>query len=257
MRIGRWVKGLARHGHVIAVHNGPRQPPFAERFRADPEAIDAIMFQTWGTTDEERGWLAVGIEDDIQSALKDWPGSAILAEYGYERNPDLPLIYPGFRHTDANHNRRGAWRGAFCGLGVINGFENSWGPKMILDQDQEGVAYLQNVRAFFSSVVPFERMRPAPELLVPGEWEPGCRPLVLATEERDVIAVYLPVLGEADLELEGDREYDAQWYDPRTGELSSAVEVGEDGLQEYIVPPAPEDDHPSDWVLVLCERAVE
>jgi hypothetical protein len=64
---------------------------------------------------------------------------SVFAGYGYERNPDLPITFPAFRHTDAEHNRRGA----FCGRGVINGFENTWEPLMILDQDQESVAYLQ------------------------------------------------------------------------------------------------------------------
>jgi hypothetical protein len=212
------------------------------------------MFQAWGTTDKERGWLAAGIEDEIESALKDWPGSALLAEYGYERNADLPLVYPGFRYTGPSHNRRGAWRGAFSGLGVITGFENSWGWAMILDQDQEGVAYLEHVRHFFTTVVPFARMRPAPELLVSGEWEPGYRPLVLATEERDVVAVYLPTLGETDLEFAGGREYDAQWYDPRSGELLTVVDARTTGLLELAAPPAHEDDHPLDWVLVLHEK---
>jgi hypothetical protein len=241
MRVGRWVKGVATHRHVVAVHNGPRQPPFAERFAADPRAIDAIMFQAWGATDEENGWLAMGIEDEIQTALKDWPGSAVFAEYGYERNPDLPLVFPGFRYTDASHNRRGAWRGAFSGLGVINGFENSWGPAMILDRDQEGVAYLQHVGRFFREVVPFGLMRPAPELLVPGEWEPGRNPLALATKERDVVAVYLPAGGEVVLTLADDRAYAFRWYEPRTGELFTAGEEIEGERNGFVAPPGYDD----------------
>lgn len=256
MRVGRWVKRVAQHGHVVAVHNGPREPSFAERFRADPAAIDAIMFQAWGATDEESGWLATGIEDQIQAALKDWPGSAVFAEYGYERNPDLPLVFPGFRHTDASHNRRGAWRGAFCALSVINGFENSWGPAMILDRDQEGVAYLQHVGRFFRDVVPFACLRPAPELLAPGAWELGCRPLVLASEGRDVIAVYLPALGEVGLHLPAGWEIEAQWYDPRTGELFAAVEEIEGERVGFVAPPGyDEQGRPWDWVLLVRQPA--
>ena len=251
MRVGRWVKGVAQHGHVLAVHNGPRQPPFAERFRADPGTIDAIMFQAWGATDKENGWLATGIEDEIQAALRDWPGSAVFAEYGYERNPELPLVFPGFRYTDASHNRRGAWRGAFCALGVINGFENSWGWTMILDRDQEGAAYLQHVGRFFREVVPFARLRPAPELLALGAWEPGCRPLVLATAERDVVVVYLPALGEVGLWLPAGGTVEAQWYDPRTGELFAAVEEIEGERYGFVAPLGyDEQGRPWDWVLV-------
>jgi hypothetical protein len=252
MRVGRWVKGVAPHGHVIAVHNGPRMPPFAERFRADPGAIDAVMFQCWGTTDREEGWLAAGIDEQIQTSLKDWPGSAVFAEYGYERNPELPLVFPGFRHTDAEHNRRGAWRGAFCGLGVINGFENSWGPAMILDCDQVGVAYLQHVQRFFTRVVPFARLQPAPALLAPGEWELGYRPLILATQERDLVAVYLPASREVWLTLPIGRTYEARWYDPRTGELSPAVGDVQKELTRFAAPLENGDkERPWDWVLVM------
>jgi hypothetical protein len=212
------------------------------------------MFQCWGTTDREKGWLAAGIEEQIETSLKDWPGSAVFAEYGYERNTDLPLVFPGFRHTDANHNRRGAWRGAFSGLGVINGFENTWGPAMILDQDQEGVAYLANVRRFFVEIAPFARMRPAPDLLAVSEYEAGCRPLVLATPERDVVAVYFAALGTAGLDLSG-RQYDAHWYDPRTGELLPAVGDVEAGLLQYVAPLGYDaKGRPWDWVLVVQER---
>jgi hypothetical protein len=49
-RISRWIKDVAQHGHIISIHNGPREPAFAERFKADPEAVDAVMFQEWGST---------------------------------------------------------------------------------------------------------------------------------------------------------------------------------------------------------------
>jgi len=73
MRVGCWVKQVAQHGHVVSVHNGPNDPPFARRFVADPEAVDAIMFQTWGTTAERDAWLAAGIEDRIKAS----PGASV------------------------------------------------------------------------------------------------------------------------------------------------------------------------------------
>jgi hypothetical protein len=210
------------------------------------------MFQEWGTRDAERGWLAAGIEERIRQSLKDWPGSAVFAEYGYERNPDLPLRVPGHRHCDTEHTRRGAWRGAFCALGVIHGFENSWGPFMILDQDQPGLVYLLHMRRFFTEVVPFYRMRPAPEVVVPGEHAPGHRPLALATTGRDVVAVYLPAGGTVDLSLPQGREYDARWYDPRSGELRPATSLTEGTAPGFAAPAGEsENGHPWDWVLVL------
>ena len=55
LRIARWIKQLAAHGHPVAMHNGPVMPPFAERFRADPTAVDTIMFQEWGTRGKKDG----------------------------------------------------------------------------------------------------------------------------------------------------------------------------------------------------------
>jgi hypothetical protein len=80
--------------------------------------------------------------------------------------------------------------------------------------------------------------------------------LVLATEERDVVAVYLPALGEARLPRLAGRAYQAQWYDPRTGELFAAMEDVEKGWYCFVAPPGFDDKgRPWDWVLVLHQRA--
>lgn len=248
IRVARWIRATAQHGHVVAIHNGPREPAFASRFAADPEAIDTIMFQDWGTRDERDGWLAAGIEDQIERSLDGWPGSAIFAEYGYERNPELPLLIPGHKYCDVDHTRRGAWRGAFRALGVIHGFDNSWGPFMVLDRDQAGMADLLQVRRFFVEVVPFHRLRPAPEVVAPGDWGFGRRPLALASDERDVVAVYLPIGGTVKLSLPGEADrHQARWFDPRTGELSPAA--ARDG--RTFEAPTGGGERPLDWVLLL------
>ena len=166
MRIARWIKDTAQHGHIVSMHNGPREPAFAQRFAADPDAVDAIMFQEWGARDREHGWLATGIEDQIGRSLSGWQGSAVFAEYGYERNPDFPLLIPGHEFCDQEHTRRGAWRGVFCALGVIHGFENSWGPFLRLEEDQPGLAYLLHLRRFLTELVPFHEMQPSDDLVV-------------------------------------------------------------------------------------------
>ena len=250
MRIARWIRSIAPHGHVVAVHNGPREPAFARRFAADPEAIDTILFQEWGTRDEESGWLAAGIEEQIDRSLAGWPGTAVFAEYGYERNPDLPLLIPSHAYCDPDHTRRGAWRGAFRGLGVIHGFENSWGPFQLLDRDQPGLAYLLHLRRFLTEVVPFHRLRPAPDVLADGEWAPGHQPSALATPGRELAAVYLPAGGAVKLSLPHAGSYTARWYDPRTGELAAAKPApGGDALQ--FAAPAGGGARPWDWALVL------
>ena len=89
LRIGRWIKETAPHGHILSMHNGPRLPPFAERFRADPEAVDAIMFQEWGTRDRDDGWLAAGIEEAIAAAFDGLAGQRGLRRVGLRAQPGL------------------------------------------------------------------------------------------------------------------------------------------------------------------------
>lgn len=249
MRMARWVKAVAPHGHIVSVHNGPRLPPFAQRFALDPDAVDAIMFQDWGARDESSGWLATGIEETIVEALRGWRGSAVFAEWGYERNPEFALRVPGHRYCDEEHTRRGGWRGAFCGLGVIHGFENSWGPWERLGEDQSGLVYLQHLHRFFTKVLPFSELRPAWEIVRDaGRYEPGHRPLALASPSRDRAAVYLPAGGAVSLDLPRPVDaYASRWYDPCTGELSDAQADG----ATFHSPDRLRSGHPQDWVLVL------
>ncbi|ACZ42902.1 hypothetical protein Tter_1998 [Thermobaculum terrenum ATCC BAA-798] len=243
IRIARWLRANAPHGHIVSLHNGPWDPPFAHRFRSDPKAIDTIMFQFWGTTGRDDAWLAAGIEDRIAYSLGGWYGTAVFAEYGYERNPALPLNIPGHEFCDPEHTRRGAWRGAFCGLGVIHGFENSWGPFMVLEEDQPGLEYLLHLRRFFTEVVPFHRLLPDASLVVSDISEQGGKPLALSSPERDVLAVYLPRGGEFKLSV--NPPADPCWYDPRTGEVLAAEASPSGG---WVAPQSGPADRPHDWV---------
>jgi hypothetical protein len=230
------------------MHNGPRLPPFAERFRADPEAVDAIFYQEWGTRDAAHGWLAAGIEEQIRAALAGWRGAAVFAEWGYERNPSFQLKLPSHEFCDRSHTRRGGWRGAFCGMGIITGFENSWGPWMVLDEDQPGLADLLHLQRFMTELVPLARLGPAPELLGESETPRGSQPSVLATAERDVVAAYLPVGGSIQLALPA-RAYRARWFDPRTGALEDAAARSDAVFQS---PQTSTDaQRPDDWVLLV------
>jgi hypothetical protein len=268
MRIGRFIKRTAGHGHIVAIHNGPREPAFAERFKADPGAIDAVMYQEWGTRDRENGWLAAGIEEKIEAAFAGWWGSAVFAEWGYERNPAFDLLLPPHEFCDAEHTRRGAWHGAFCGMGIVHGFENSWGPWLRLDEDQPGMEYLLHVRRFFTEIVSFDQMRPNRDLLpslrledsryMPAEYPSGKRPLAITTPERDVVAVYLPVGGTLALKPTDDMpwlklppggRWHFRWFDPRTGEMPRARA---ERSWFFTAPEGEENGHPHDWVLVVA-----
>jgi hypothetical protein len=247
MRTGHLVRRLAPHGHIVAIHNGPVTPSFGKRFASDPNVIDTVMFQTWGTTGEQEGWLAAGIDEVIGQSLGDWQGSAVLSEWGYEFNPSLPPMMLGHRYCDEDHTRRGAWRGAMSGLGIIHGFENSWGPFQILDEDQPGLDHLLHVRHFFTDAVPFQRLQPAHTLAANTDDRRGRQPLTLATPERDIVVVYLPTGGDVTLAtLEG--RHAAQWFNPRTGELLNPVPAASN---TFTPPEPPQGDRPNDWVLVL------
>jgi hypothetical protein len=251
MRIARWIKGVAPHGHILAMHNGPRIPPFAQRFAADPEAVDTIMYQEWGSNDRETGWLAAGIEEMIERSFAGWPGSVVFAEYAYERNPDLPLIFPGHEFSGPEHMRRAPWRGAFKGVGVIHGFENTWGPFAILDEDQPSLPYLQHLQRFFTEIAPFQHLHPAPELLLSGPDAFGHQPAVLASADQRQIAVYLPAGGTIKLAISSQIE-SSHWFDPRTGELSPATLTTSNGSAEITAPSgADADGNPWDWVLAI------
>lgn len=243
LRIGRWIKDTAPHGHVLAMHNGPRLPPFAQRFRADPEAVDVVMFQEWGTRDRDEGWLAAGIEDAIGMAFEGWTRSAVFAEWGYERNPSYKLKLPSHEFCDRNHTRRSAWRGVFCGMGIVAGFENSWGPWMDLVTDLPGVADLEVLNRFVTESIDFAGFRPAPDL-VGGDYPAGHRPLALAHTARREALVYFPVGGSANVGFSGN----ATWFDPRSGTSTEATAV--DGV--YTTPvEQDEDGHPHDFILVI------
>jgi len=256
IRMARWVKSIACHHHPIAVHNGPEMPPFAERFKRDPKAVDIILFQYWGTRDKDDAWLAAGIEDQIKKSLEGWSGSAIFAEYGYERNPELPLFVPIHEYLDIDHTRRGAWRGAFCGLCIIHGFENTWGPYMIMDKDQPGVSQLVYLKRFFTEIVPFQYLRPSPDLIIEKkeEYQLGHRPLALSSEDKKWIAVYLPVGGEVSLNIKDIQKYWVRWFNPRTGKLTPAESRMVKGASVFSSEISGE-GRPSDWVLLLESRS--
>ncbi|MDH5439191.1 MAG: DUF4038 domain-containing protein [Candidatus Bathyarchaeota archaeon] len=249
VRTGRFVKRIAPHGHPVAIHNGPREPSFARRFKRAPGVIDLIMFQTWGTTGEKDSWLAAGIEDSIASSLKDWKGAFILAEYGYERNPDLKLKVPGHRYMNPEHTRRGAWRGAFSGTGVIHGFENTWGPWWIPGRDQEGMKYLVILKEFFTNTVEFHRFKPETEIIDQSEQhEPGTRPLCLSTSEKDAFLVYLPAGGNVSLNLSKASDFESFWFNPRTGGVKEASKTVKKEITRFTR------DGKNDWVLILREK---
>jgi hypothetical protein len=119
----------------------------------------------------------------------------------------------------------------------------------ILDQDLPGIDYLFHVRRFFTELVPFPNLRPAPALIVGDNFPFGSKPLALATADRSTIAVYLPTGGEVRLRLPGDGLRTGHWFDPRRGVVAQPAEPIAAGA--YVAPGEDEERRPADWVLVL------
>ncbi|NMB11057.1 MAG: DUF4038 domain-containing protein [Firmicutes bacterium] len=250
-RMARWVKDTAPHGHPVAVHNwGGALTPFAERFARCPDLIDLVMFQYWGDGRGSEASLAVGIEEKIEQCFEGWTGARVLSEYGYERNPELDLNIPSHEYMDVDHTRRGAWRGAFTATCVIHGFENTWGPWLILDKDQEGMHDLLVLHRFFTEMVPFEQLRPAAGLItkhpIGGK---AAQARCLASEDNSIVTVYLPLGGAVGVALDCTRAYSSHWYDPTTGKMRAAS-YSTDGL--FHAPSVT--GSAQDWVLVLDNR---
>lgn len=258
LRMGRWMRATATHGHIHSIHNISRfsihghyhSPGFADRFRADPEAIDTVMFQEWGTTQKDDAWLAAGIEEAIVDSMKDWKGTALFAEWGYERNPDFELKLPSHEFCDRDHTRRSAWRGVMCGYGIIGGSENTWGAWMLLDKDLPGVVDMTVLQRFLTETVPFHTLKPSPES-VRGEFALGRKPMLLASEARDVLVAYLPVGGTAEFDVGKSSFTNGSWFDPRTGKSSPAAIGVANGVLSASAPKDPSPtDRPADWVLI-------
>lgn len=248
LSIARWIKGTAAHGHPVAMHNGPALPPFAERFRADPGAVDTIMFQNWGDRGEDEGWLATGIETQIAESMAGWPGTAVFAEWGYEQEDGAPRDFPAFEFCDRNHNRRGAWRGVFAGLPIANGFEFTWSPNMVLDRDLPGTTDLVHAARFMTALMPHGRPEPRPDL-VTDDRGPGTRALALSA--GPVRAAYLPAGGGVRLALDGG--WSLRWFDPREGTWGGSVSIAAEGGTLTLTDPGGTDDkgRPLDWVAEL------
>lgn len=249
IRIARWIKTNAPHGHMVAVHNGPTHPPFAERFARDLEASDVVMYQNWGASDEQQGWLATGIDRDIDTVLAGWPGSAILAEWGYEVPKGVEPLFPYHAHCDRDHTRRGAWRAVFSGLGIIHGFEYTWGPLCVLDKDLPGVADLVVLREFVHAVIGNRKMIPRRDLASSTHAESGYQPLCLQSDEGDLVLLYLPAGDDVSLNLDATST-SARWFNPVSGEM---IEATADG-QVWSSPVDGAGDRPTDWILVIDRK---
>lgn len=252
MRMARYIRSGASHGHCVAVHNGPTLPPFSQRFARDPDVMDTVMFQSWGTTGEHDGWLAAGLDSSIAESLDGWNNSAIMAEWGYERNPELPLRVPGHQFCDVHHTRRGAWRSVFMGMGIIHGFENSWGPWCLLDEDQQGVGQLKVVNDFVLNTIR-ETVVSRSHINNPAPDPKGQQSSLIASENHELVLAYLPDGGE--VMIPGNLRWRTMyWVNPDDGQTTEAEPRSIENTHCFTAPGIRGETHATDWLLVLDNR---
>ena len=255
----RWAARLARiirlagpHDHPITVHTmTDPTPTFAERLARYPE-IDIILYQNWGRRDEDYAWLAGGIEEAIARQCAGARQVCVLSEYGYERDPASDTLPPGHAHLTADHTRRGAWRGAFMGVCVFSGFDNTWGPVLTVEPDCPGAGQLRHLWTYLTEIAPFTSVRPV-DLpgLTGGQPElPYSQSRALASADRSLVAVYLPAGGRLALPADLAAGITARWFDPRTGAEHPAEHTTDADGQRWHIPPTGERAH-DDWALTL------
>lgn len=272
-RLARLVKSADPHGHPVGVHtlgdwavstrsaggDVPRRHPghahivglpgatIAERLQGYPE-IDVLGFQEWGICDE-RAWTGAGIDEGVRRQAQNAKQVTVLAEYGIESVPGLPMFAPR-RFLLRDHTRRGGWRGCFSGVFIMCGFENSWGHIMTLQPDADGAADMVHLRRFFEEIAPFPSLRVCDGVVDGLRTDiAGGAALCLANPTLDLIAVYLPVGGGVSFRLPSLEGFHGAWFDPRTGTLHPIdSRVPSKGL----VPPGGTDA--DDWAMVLSRK---
>ncbi|HEX5041812.1 MAG TPA: DUF5060 domain-containing protein [Candidatus Polarisedimenticolaceae bacterium] len=142
-------------------------------------------------------------------------------------------------HQDALENRALAAKPSFCqefAQGYESGFSRikAWS---VFFAGQAGVgsgAYLAWL-AEFARTVPFQRMAPADSRVVSGD-------AYCMAESGVQYVVYFPLGGTALVDLSGaSGTLDAQWFDPRTGQWSSAGTVSGGGTVSFTSPQGDDD----------------
>ena len=173
--------------------------------------LDDVSF--WGSRSRKNGRPAIGIEEQIAESLAGWRGSAVFAEWGYERNPELELKLP--IHGFCDRVTQGAVAGARTSPNSVSSTGSKFVvPLDVLGGDQPGVADLLQVRRSLATSLPSNVSVPLDRFQedVPPAIAPS-----LATRERDIIAIYFPASGVAALKepIAGA----ACSFDPRSGAL--------------------------------------
>lgn len=215
------LRELDPYDHPITVHHAGRTSQWQPFL--DDENIDLTSFQTGPTPQNEQ---AVYWFSQSESAEK-----------------TIPISFDETGQLDSNERtlaRRIIWS-VYMGGGNIELFT-------ILNSGylefEPIFSDMRRAREFIEQL-PFESMVPCNELLRPGRGYCFGKP-------GEVYMVYFPSDGSLVIDLNDlDKNRNAVWFDPRSGEKLSAGRIESEGLNSFSAPSN------EDWVLLVSSRELE
>lgn len=262
-RIGRAVFNDIPHAPVIMHPQGRHW--LLNDFK-DEKWIGIIGYQSGhGDSDEALSWLTRG------PVVQDWnkePHHPIInLEPPYEGH----LAYESKKPFSADLVRRTLYWSLLNAptAGVSYGGHGVWGwddgTKPPTDHPGTGTPLpwqkaltmpcaeqMTNLVNFFTTMIPFHTLRPAPDAVVnnPGNQSPRKYVAAARSENKDLTVVYVPEDRTIEILLSSlPPSPEVKWFNPRTGENSAAVAVITDTTAQF---PTPSE---GDWILWMQTQA--
>ncbi|MDO8686320.1 MAG: putative collagen-binding domain-containing protein, partial [Clostridiales bacterium] len=240
----------------IGAHNVTIKEPFKDYHKNNKE-IDILLYQAWGDTSSDKAiQLASGLEEDLKKNIYGSGKVNILAEYGYEGDPDTGLSKPPHDVILGGHTRRGACKALFMGMHFVAGFENTWGPYFRVAPDPKGASLIINIKKLFTEIIKFNECAPRFDLLdeiFETNTEQSSKILCISNIKEDTVLIYLPEGGEASLNISHPDIKKACLFDTITGEMKETKEYEERAGKTVVFTPKESDDegYDKDWIIII------
>ncbi len=249
-RMTKFIRKNDPYEHPIGVHNwGEEMTPLTERM-SNVQDLEVYLVQTaWVKELYKPGAdleLCSNLEEQVQQLVPISDRAVMVSEFGYEMTDGQSTV-DAHELLNHHHTRRGQWRAGFAGYPVVHGFNNTWGPHMNIATDSRGADYLIHYARFMTVDIKFYEMQPNKSILAKVSGEKGeTQPVCLSNRDNSVIAIYYPVHGECELNLQEPlSKYLYYWYNPCNGAKSELECCSSHHFA------TPEADKRKDWVLVI------
>ena len=190
---------------------------------------------------------------DVVSLHGNWTGRFAAFQSGFDANPSKPYLLsepvPGWDGLNLTLDviRRSMWEVSLAGAGWVNQNDPSfgWDPNASIaaqsalrDQAYDFAGHC--ARFFNISGVNFSNMKPQGTLSSTG---------ICLTQVGVNYVVYAPNAGTFTVDLTAaSGTLNAEWYNPRTGEFTSAGTVAGGGTPSFTAPDS------NDWILYIGDR---